>query len=115
MIEKIVLGKMIRLKKKCYKICSYYSWLCLLFGSLGVIIGSLIVRRYWHERQRKIQEDNIRKQLEITRRDRRRRARDSGNNENQLCVVCKENPREVCFFDFAIHHLRVFMHLVFLF
>lgn len=84
-----------------------------MFGSLGVIIGSLIVRRYWHERQRKIQEDNIRKQLEITRRDRRRRARDSGNNENQLCVVCKENPREVCFFfDFSI--LRVFMDFVFL-
>lgn len=68
---------------------------CILFGAIGLIIGGLMVRRYWTDRQKRIEDEKRKQQLEFNRRDRRSRVRDEDLPENQICVVCKVNPREV--------------------
>lgn len=54
-----------------------------------------MLRRYLRDRSRKIEEENLRKELEKTRKERRRQMRDNDLPENQLCVVCRQNPREI--------------------
>lgn len=55
-----------------------------------------MARRYWLYRMKEIEAKKRKKQLELSRRERRRQVRDEDLNENQRCVVCKSNPREVC-------------------
>lgn len=42
-----------------------------------------------------IEEQKRKEELENKRRERRKRIRDQDIPENQLCVVCRSNPREV--------------------
>lgn len=72
-----------------------YRLLCMLFGTIGVIISGLIVRRYWKERRLKVEQEKRKTELANLRRERRRHIRDEEIPENQLCVVCKTNAREV--------------------
>lgn len=74
-----------------------YRLLCILFGTIGIIITGLIVRRYWKGWRLKIEEQKLREQIAISRRERRKHMRDDEIPENQLCVVCRTNPREVYF------------------
>lgn len=75
-----------------------YKILCIVFGSIAVVLGGLIVRKYLRIRKEKGDAEKQRMQLELSRRERRRRIRDEDLDENQLCVVCKTNPKEVnCF------------------
>lgn len=59
------------------------------------MIGGLIVRRYWKEKKLMIEEQKRKEELENIRRERRKQIRDQDIPENQLCVVCRSNPREV--------------------
>lgn len=72
-----------------------YRLLCILFGTIGVVIGGLIVRRYWKERRLKLEEEKRKEEIANLRRERRKHIRDEEIPENQLCVVCKTSPREV--------------------
>ncbi|XP_018329612.1 mitochondrial E3 ubiquitin protein ligase 1 [Agrilus planipennis] len=72
-----------------------YRLLCIIFGTIGVVIGGLMVRRYWKNRCKKLDEERRRKLLEVSRKERRRRMRDEELPEFQLCVVCKDNPKEI--------------------
>lgn len=67
----------------------------ILCGTIGVIISGLIVRKYWRERRRKVEEEERRIQIAISRKERREKFKNEDIPENQLCVVCKSNPREV--------------------
>lgn len=69
--------------------------LTLLFGGVGLVLGALVLRRWWLNHLRKKQEEALRKRLEETRRARRQIVRDSEIPENQRCVVCQTNPREI--------------------
>lgn len=80
----------------------YFRLFCLLFGTIGLAIGGLIARRYWLDRQKRLEDKRRREQLEFNRRDRRSRVRDEDLPENQICVVCKVNPREVIHFTFSL-------------
>lgn len=44
---------------------------------------------------RKMQEDLAKRKLEATRKERRRRVRDTNVPESQACVICNANPREI--------------------
>lgn len=72
-----------------------YRLLCALFGTIGLVLGGLIVRRYWKDRCKKLDDEKRKRDLETTRRERRRRVRDNNLTEGQLCVVCRANPREI--------------------
>ncbi|KRT83128.1 hypothetical protein AMK59_4273 [Oryctes borbonicus] len=72
-----------------------YRLFCILFGTIGLVIGGLMIRRYWIDRQKRIEDERRKEQLEVNRRDRRSRVRDEDLPENQICVVCKVNPREI--------------------
>lgn len=74
-----------------------YKWMCLLFGTIGLVIGGLIIRKYWQHKDRMLQETRRRQQREESRRRRRRELRDQNLPESQICVVCKTNPIEVKF------------------
>lgn len=67
----------------------------MLFGTVGIVIGGLMARKYWLHKMKENENKKRKKQLEISRRERRRRARDEDLNENERCVVCRANPREV--------------------
>lgn len=56
-----------------------------------------MVKRYWTERQKRLEDERRKEQLELNRRARRSRVRDEDLPDTQICVVCKINPREVIF------------------
>lgn len=72
-----------------------YRTLCIVFGSVGILILGLIIRKYWQKNSDLEEEAKRKLQLEKARRERRRILRENNLPENQLCVVCKENPKEV--------------------
>lgn len=72
-----------------------YRILCILFGSIGIVLLGVIIRKYWHMKIQLAEETRKKIQLEESRRERRRIMRENDLPENQVCVVCKENPKEV--------------------
>lgn len=72
-----------------------YRVLCIVFSTIGVFIGGLIVRRYLRERRARIDKLSRSRELEVGRKERRRRVRDEDLPEIQLCIVCKDHPREI--------------------
>ncbi|XP_044754066.1 mitochondrial E3 ubiquitin protein ligase 1 [Coccinella septempunctata] len=72
-----------------------YRWLCLLFGSIGILVGGLIIRKYLRYRSKQIQEAEIKRQLEESRKERRKKTRAKDMIESQVCVVCRTNPIEI--------------------
>ncbi|KAJ8977539.1 hypothetical protein NQ317_010059 [Molorchus minor] len=72
-----------------------YRILCIIFGTVGIVLGALIIRKYWKNKLMYEEEDRRKLRIEESRRERRRRMRDDDLPENQLCVVCKANPIEI--------------------
>lgn len=72
-----------------------YKWLCLIFGTIAVVLTGVVVRRYWKTRQERRSAEELRESLAASRRQRRQYVRDSDLREDQLCVVCRTNPREI--------------------
>ncbi|OAD58321.1 Mitochondrial ubiquitin ligase activator of nfkb 1 [Eufriesea mexicana] len=72
-----------------------YRLLCLMFGAIGILIGGIVFRRYWKERTEQRLAEELRQSLAASRRERRQRVRDTDLREDQLCVVCRTNPREI--------------------
>ncbi|XP_023014313.2 mitochondrial E3 ubiquitin protein ligase 1 [Leptinotarsa decemlineata] len=72
-----------------------YRLLCIIFGAIGVVVGGLILRKYWKIKAEKKEAADRKLLLEESRRERRRRLRDEDLSENQICVVCKTNPKEI--------------------
>ncbi|XP_014217084.1 mitochondrial E3 ubiquitin protein ligase 1 [Copidosoma floridanum] len=72
-----------------------YRWLCLMFGAIGLFIGGMVLRRYLKDREEQRVANELRKSLEATRKERRQKVRDKDLPEDQLCVVCRSNPREI--------------------
>ncbi|PSN44666.1 hypothetical protein C0J52_15743 [Blattella germanica] len=72
-----------------------YRLLTILFGGIGLLIFGIMTRHWWRERLSRIQQELVRRQLEATRKERRRRVRDTDVPETHLCVVCHHFPREV--------------------
>uniref|UniRef100_A0A069DSX6 RING-type E3 ubiquitin transferase n=1 Tax=Panstrongylus megistus TaxID=65343 RepID=A0A069DSX6_9HEMI len=73
-----------------------YRWLTLLFGGIGVVLTVIITRKWWLERQAKFREEELKRKLDASRKERRQNAR-TGDEipENERCVVCRENPKEI--------------------
>lgn len=72
-----------------------YRIFCLMTGAVGLLIGGIIARRYWKNKQEQRLEEELRQSLEMSRQERRQRVRDRDLREDQLCVVCKTNAREI--------------------
>lgn len=72
-----------------------YRWLCVMFGAIGLFIGGMVLRRYLKDREEQRIANELRKSLEESRKERRQKVRDKNVPEDQLCVVCRTNPREI--------------------
>lgn len=69
--------------------------LCFMFGTIGLLIGGIVFRRYWKDRTEQRIAEELRESLAASRKERRQRVRDTDLREDQLCVVCRTNPREI--------------------
>lgn len=76
---------------------STMRWLLFLFGTVGVMLLGLILKRGYKFYILKMTEKETRRRLEETRRERRSAARNPDEElpETQRCVVCRHNPREI--------------------
>nr|CAD7425629.1 unnamed protein product [Timema monikensis] len=72
-----------------------YRVLTVIFGGVGLVLLGMMTRRWWRERKRLRVAEQAKRQLEQTRKERRRRVRETDLPEYQLCVVCRQNPREM--------------------
>ncbi|KAB0795590.1 hypothetical protein PPYR_12429 [Photinus pyralis] len=72
-----------------------YRLFCILFGTIGIVVGGLIIRRYLRNRSQWMESERKKKERESIRKERRRRVRGDELSDSQLCVVCKVNPKEV--------------------
>lgn len=72
-----------------------YRLLCLMFGAIGLLIGGIVFRRYWKDRSEQRIAEELRQSLAASRKERRQRVRDTDLRDDQLCVVCRTNPREI--------------------
>lgn len=73
-----------------------YKWLTFLFGSIGIGLSYFVLKRWWTLKKIKQETEQRRKRLEETRKERRRNVRNvSELSEKEICVACKENPKEV--------------------
>ncbi|XP_063973423.1 mitochondrial E3 ubiquitin protein ligase 1 [Diachasmimorpha longicaudata] len=72
-----------------------YRYLCLMFGAIGLVIGGIVIRRYWKDREEQRLSEQLRRSLAESRKERRQRMREKDLRDDQLCVVCRTNPREI--------------------
>ncbi|KAJ1531516.1 hypothetical protein ONE63_000191 [Megalurothrips usitatus] len=84
------------LSKKLESEKQTFKYLSIILGVVGVGILCMMAHRRWKKEMEKRIEEEKRLRLEKSRKERRQRARPSGDfSENELCSVCRENPKEV--------------------
>lgn len=66
-----------------------------MFGTIGLLIGGMIIRRYLKDKEERRAASELEKSLEETRKERRQMVREKDLRDEQLCVVCRTNPREI--------------------
>ncbi|XP_050098728.1 mitochondrial E3 ubiquitin protein ligase 1 [Anopheles aquasalis] len=67
----------------------------LICGTISVVLVGLITRKIYKRKKMEREERKLREQLEKSRTERRSRLRSTNLTEEQRCVVCVENPKEV--------------------
>ncbi|XP_064552480.1 mitochondrial E3 ubiquitin protein ligase 1 [Drosophila montana] len=67
----------------------------VLCSSISMVLVGLIVRKMYRKKKQEREEAKIRKRLELERRERRARNRPHTLTQDQLCVVCSTNPKEI--------------------
>ncbi|EDV38877.1 uncharacterized protein Dana_GF25023 [Drosophila ananassae] len=67
----------------------------IVCGSISIILVTFIAKKMYKRRKQLKEEAIIRDRLETERRERRARSRPQNMSEDQLCVVCSTNPKEV--------------------
>lgn len=84
----------------------YSRWLTLLFGGIGFVLTVIITRKWWLDRQAKFREEELKRKLDASRKERRQNAR-TGDEipENERCVVCR--------YVFILYTLFLKMYLCF--
>lgn len=73
------------------------KYMSIFFGLIGVGIMGYMAHRWYKNRLAKKLEEEERLRLEKSRKARRQQARGSNHvyTESELCVVCRENPKEI--------------------
>ncbi|BFF99285.1 mitochondrial E3 ubiquitin protein ligase 1 [Drosophila madeirensis] len=64
-------------------------------GAVSAVLIGLIAKKLYRKRKQQQEEARIHKRLETERRERRARSRPLALSEDQLCVVCVTNPKEI--------------------
>ncbi|XP_053672374.1 mitochondrial E3 ubiquitin protein ligase 1 [Anopheles nili] len=67
----------------------------IVCGTISAVLIGLIARKIYKRKKQEWDEQKLRKQLEQSRATRRARLRPTVISEDQLCVVCIVNPKEV--------------------
>ncbi|EDW79412.1 uncharacterized protein Dwil_GK20428 [Drosophila willistoni] len=67
----------------------------ILCSSISVVLVGIIVRKLYRKKKQEREEAKIRNRLDLERRERRARSRPHTLSQDQLCVVCSTNPKEI--------------------
>lgn len=64
-------------------------------STISAILVAFIAKKLYRKRKQEREEAKIRERLDTERRERRARSRPHTLSQDQLCVVCSTNPKEV--------------------
>lgn len=67
----------------------------IVCGTVSAVLVGLIARKIYRRKKMEWDEQNLRDKLEKSRAQRRAKARQQVFNDEQRCVVCVDNPKEV--------------------
>ncbi|XP_058462180.1 mitochondrial E3 ubiquitin protein ligase 1 [Malaya genurostris] len=67
----------------------------IICGTISAVLIGLITRKVWKRKKMEWNEQNLRNRLDKSRAQRRALARQQVFNDEQRCVVCVDNPKEV--------------------
>ncbi|XP_068156928.1 mitochondrial E3 ubiquitin protein ligase 1-like [Drosophila tropicalis] len=67
----------------------------VFYGSISIVLLGLIARKLYLKRKQQRAEADVRNRLEEKRRERRALMRPQNLSEDQRCVVCSANPKEI--------------------
>ncbi|XP_052847282.1 mitochondrial E3 ubiquitin protein ligase 1 [Drosophila gunungcola] len=67
----------------------------VICGTISVVLIGFIAKKIYRRRKQEREEAKIRNRLETERRERRARSRPHTLSQDQLCVVCSTNPKEI--------------------
>lgn len=81
------------LVKKLNTFTTKYKLLCMLFGTLSLVISGIILKKYLKHKNELLEEARRR----ALRKERRKLQRTLDVPEHKQCVACKTNPIEVCY------------------
>lgn len=70
----------------------------VFLSTIAAVLVGIMGRRFYLKKRQERDERNIRATLDKERRERRALTRNRDLKEDQLCVVCQCNPKEVSFF-----------------
>lgn len=87
------------LKMQLADICLYYRTKVVICGAIAGILTALIVRKFYLRKKQERIERNLKESLEKARRERRQTSRPRLRDlrDDEKCVVCVENPKEVIY------------------
>ncbi|KAK3921935.1 Mitochondrial E3 ubiquitin protein ligase 1 [Frankliniella fusca] len=84
------------LSKKLESEKQTFKYLSIILGILGLGLAGMMAHRYCRQWINKRKEEEQARRREQTRKERRQRARPGEElPDSQLCIVCRENPKEV--------------------
>lgn len=66
-------------------------------GTIAIALSSHMIYKYLKNRKRLAEMKEMKKRLEMSRRERKAKNKDDNSQEN-LCIVCSENPKEVDYY-----------------
>lgn len=67
----------------------------MICGAISIFLLSVIGRKFYLKKRQERTERRIREALEKSRQQRRAQSRQKNVNDDQRCVVCVQNPKEV--------------------
>lgn len=87
---------MLRCSQTCNSICVFRVKV-VICGAIATVLTGIILRKIYLRRKQERIERQLKQSLERSRKERRQRARGypSQLTDEQKCVVCVENPKEV--------------------
>lgn len=79
-------------------------------GTIGAVLIGVIGRKIYMKKKQERDERRIRETLEKERKERRAKSRPVNLSQDQLCVVCNINPKEVSWKNYYFVYRKIVWH-----
>lgn len=73
----------------------------VICGAIATVLTGVIVRKFYLKKKQEREERRVKEALERARRERiaKSKYRSTDLTDDQKCVVCRENPKEVTYLE----------------